>query len=205
MRPSQPVPTKKSATKTTAKSATKTTAKTATNTTAKSATKTTTKSATKKTTKSAAKKTTKSATRSAAPRTADEIFAEVESRAAEVGVELRPGATAREIARTEQALGLSLPPDVRAWYARHDGTAEDAEYPFLWPLALIRDHRQYFVHLLEPHEFILGGIEDSVTYIDLSAAGAGRVFHFSAEDGPEQKFAGFLEWLVSFDWDWDLD
>ena len=171
---------------------------------------TTQKSPAKKPAKSATKKPAKSATkkpsrlRSAAPRTADEIFAEVEARAAEVGVELRDGASAREIARTEQALGLSLPADVRAWYGRHDGSAGD-DYPYLWPLAFIRQHRRYFVDLLEPHKFILGGIEDSVSYIDLSPAGAGRIFHFTAETGPEPTFDGFLEWLASFTWDWDLD
>jgi hypothetical protein len=135
------------------------------------------KSAAKKSAKSVAKKPAKP--RSAAPRTADEIFADVEARAAEVGVELRDGASAREITRTERALGLSLPADVRAWYGRHDGSAED-DYPYLWPLAFIRQHRKYFIDLLEPHKFILGGIEDSVSYIDLSPAGAGRIFHCSS-------------------------
>lgn len=176
----------------------KSAAKSAAKKTAKSAAK---KSASKTTAKSPAKK---SPARKTATRGADEIFDEVEARAAEVGVELREGASAREIARTEKALGLSLPPDVRAWYARHDGSAGD-DYPYLWPLAFIREHREYFVDLLEPHDFILGGIEDLVSYIDLSPAGAGRVFHFSAETGPEPSFDGFLDWLVSFTWDWDLD
>ena len=169
----------------------------------------TTKSATKKTTKAVTRKPAKAATRksakvrTAAPRTAAEVFAEVEARAAEVGVELRDGAASREIARTEKALGLSLPDDIRAWYRLHDGS--DGTDPFLWPLAHIREARKHFEDLLEPHQFILGGIEDSVSYIDLSPAGAGRIFHFTAETGPEATFDTFLEWLVSFDWDWDLD
>jgi len=48
-------------------------------------------------------------------------------------VELRDGAASREIARTEKALGLSLPDDIRAWYRLHDGS--DGTDPFLWPLA----------------------------------------------------------------------
>jgi len=176
--------------------------------TTKSSTKKAAKSATKKTTKAVTRKPAKSATkkvakvRTAAPRTAAEVFAEVEARAAEVGVELRDGAASREIARTEKALGLSLPDDIRAWYRLHDGS--DGTDPFLWPLAHIREARKHLEDLLEPHHFILGGIEDSVSYIDLSPAGAGRIFHFTAETGPEARFDTFLEWLVSFDWDWDL-
>ncbi len=184
----------------TTKSATKKATKAVTKKPAKSATKKTTKAVTRKPARSATKKSAK--VRAAAPRTADEIFAEVEARAAEVGVELRDGATSREIARTEKALGLSLPDDIRAWYRRHDGS--DGTDPFLWPLAQIRESRKHLEDLLEPHHFVLGGIEDSVSYIDLSPAGAGRIFHFTAETGPEATFDTFLEWLVSFDWDWDL-
>lgn len=178
--------------------------------TTKSAIKKPTKPSTKRPAKPATKKSAKPATkkpakaRPAPPRTAAEVFAEVEARAAELGVELRDGATSRDIARTEKALGVTLPDDIRAWYRLHDGT--EGAYPFLWPLAQIREARKHFglEDLLEPHHFILGGIEDSVTYIDLSPAGDGRIFHFSAETGPEARFDTFLAWLVSFDWDWDL-
>ncbi|MDC0715802.1 SMI1/KNR4 family protein [Nannocystis bainbridge] len=163
----------------------------------------------KKTAKSAAGKTAKSASKKAAkqpvaPRTAEEVFVEVEARAEEVGVELRDGASAREIARTEKALGVTLPEDVRAWYRRHDGSAGD-DFPYLWPLAFIREQQRYLADLLDAQWFVLGGIEDSVSCIDLSPAGAGRIFHCSAESDPRRESDGFLEWLASFSWDWDLD
>ena len=159
------------------------------------------KRAAKQTTKAAGKKSGK--VRVTAARSAEEVFAAVEARAAELGVPLRAGATAREITRTEKACGVSLPDELRAWYRRHDGT-EGAD-PFLWPLELIRDSWESYEFLLGPGPmFPLGGIEDSISYIDLSPAGGGRIFHGSAETGSEPQFATFLEWLASFDWDWDL-
>ncbi|MDC0716392.1 SMI1/KNR4 family protein [Nannocystis bainbridge] len=136
-----------------------------------------------------------------APPTRDELFARVERRATQLGVKLRRGATPREIAQTEQALGLTLPDDVRAWYRRHDGS--DGSSPYLWPLELVRVHRALFNNSIGPHAVVFAGIDDEVTGIDLSAGGAGHMFDWVPEEGPmPYKNGSFLAWLLACEWKW---
>lgn len=56
----------------------------------------------------------------------DERIDTIERNASAAGITLPPGASEEAIAAAEAALGVVLPPEVRAFYLRHDGGGEDA-------------------------------------------------------------------------------
>ena len=193
------------------------------------------KAAAKKATKKpAAKKATKKPaakppTKKPSPTGTAGQIAAISARAAAHGVVLPKGASATAIARAEEALGLALPDEVRAWYAAHDGGGDDyvlAGREFL-SLAHMVAQWKIWKQLLDQGTFGANdhgapdiGVQKKwwisewvpVTYdgagnhhvIDLAPAPGGQlgqVLSFWHDDSPRTVVApSFLKWLATVEW-----
>ena len=157
-----------------------------------------------------------------------ELIVRVEALADEAGVELPPGASAREIARAEKALGVRLPDEVRAWYSAHDGGGDAYILEGREFLSLERIVGEWTIwkDLLDSGTFDEAraepdpGVQDDwwapewipVTYdgagnhhvLDLAPAEGGthgQILSFWHDDAQRTIVArSFLEWLAAAEW-----
>lgn len=135
------------------------------------------------------------------------IEAWLSANAAPIAVGLNPPASARELADTEQLLGVPFPEDVRASYLRHDGQTFDSPWMmdgWEWlSLGRIRDEWKVWKDLLDSGDF--AGIQSDAdgsmvrndwwnpAWIPLTYSGSGDHHCLDLAPGPRGTVGQIIE------------